>query len=139
MAWWLEGLSWVDEGGDVSWMFINREDGGRTVRARIRVSARECVIQAASRYLHGDWTPALIAYGVVAATAWTQPGDCPAWVTRENFKQTDAMVEQHRQSGVPLFANGCVEQDLQFGSPFGEGRISPTADACKGGVLSWSR
>lgn len=138
MIWRVHHLSWVDEDGDVSWIFSGEADGRqRWVRAGVRISARALIIRSASRYLYGDWTPALLAYSAAAATL--APSDAAQiWVTRDNFAAVHGVVEEHRRRREPLFHGGSIEDALQLGTPDGsrrpEGETRRSADQPTKGV-----
>ncbi len=130
MIWQVDPLSWMDEDGDVSWRFGAETDGRqRWVRAGVRISARALIIRSASRYLYGDWTPALLAYAAAAATL-APSGAAQTWVTRKNFAAVHEVVEEHRRQCEPLFHGGSMEDALQLGSPDGARR--PEGDAHRG-------
>lgn len=125
---WLEPRSREDDGADVSWLFAVDTPDRRTrwVRAGVRIAAREQVLSAAEPYLHGDWTPALLAYA--AAAARLTPGDGgEAWVTPANVGAIRGIVEAHRLGDVPLFHGGTVEDNLQLGMPEGDRRGAAAA------------
>ena len=93
--------------------------GGRTASVGsggVRMAARAIIIHFASRYLYGDWTPALMAYSAAAATL--APSDAAQiWVTGDNFAMVHRIVEAHRRHADPLFRGDSVEDQLQFGTP----------------------
>ena len=125
---WLQPLSRSDAGAAISWLFTaGAGDGARhPVHAGVRVAAREGVLRATEPYLHGDWTPALLAYA--AAAARLTPGDGgEAWVTPANVGAIRGIVEAHRLGDVPLFHGGTVEDNLQLGMPEGDRRGAAAA------------
>lgn len=119
VVWKVDPLSWSYQDGDVSWLFGAEADGQhRWVRGGVRMAARAIIIHFASRYLYGDWTPALMAYSAAAATL--APSDAAQiWVTGDNFPMVHRIVEAHRRHADALFRGDSVEDQLQFGTPDG--------------------
>lgn len=102
-------MSWLDNGGDVSWRFSRREADGHTrhVRAGVRERVRERLVRATRRIVAGDWTDALIVYA--AAAAELAPAEATyAWVDADNFTAVHQLVDAHRRADAPLVEDAFV-------------------------------
>lgn len=116
-VWSLDTVSWLDQGGDVSWRFARVTNiGKRWVRSGVRVAARPLIMAASGDPLGGNWTAPLMAYAAAAATL-APPAAEQAWVSPSNFAAVREVVRRHRRCGAPLFRAGTLEDALQFCDP----------------------
>ena len=120
MAWQVVPQSWVENGGDVSWVLQGHDSHGqlREIRAGVRVAARGLLVREASRYMFGDWTAAVLAFACAAAEL-AAPDAEEAWVSRTNFAAVRQVVEDHRRLGKALFHSGTFKDTRQLGTDDG--------------------
>ncbi len=116
-TWRVDTLSWLDQGGDVSWGFAQTTSGGeRWVRSGVRLAARPLIMRASGDPLGGSWTAPLLAHAAAAASL-APPATDQVWVSASNFAAVHEVVRQQRRRGVPLFQAGALEDELQFHDP----------------------